>query len=110
MDEDVTSSVIGRDKTITLVRVEPFHCTLSHFRFSPTGRSPESAYAEPRCCDRPYLKPDSGIRGARCQNFAGAVTRTRISTATRMMHITMAPCPISPEPALRGARRVRRLR
>src|ERR1700678_200595 len=31
VDEDVTGSVVGGDETITLVRVEPFDCTLSHF-------------------------------------------------------------------------------
>ena len=30
VNEDIGSAVIGRDKPITLVTVEPLHCALSH--------------------------------------------------------------------------------
>src|SRR5258708_5463928 len=84
VNKDVTGSVIRGDETIPLVGVEPLHFPLAHFRFPPPltevrvklyGRGPA-----PTACSQ---KPDSGIRGARCQNFAGAVTRTRISCYTR---------------------------
>ena len=39
MDEDVGGAIIGGDKTVALVRVEPFHGSLSHL-LSPSRDEP----------------------------------------------------------------------
>src|SRR2546430_16801759 len=39
MDEDVGGAIIGGDKTVALVRVEPFHGSLSHLAVSFEGRA-----------------------------------------------------------------------
>src|SRR6266704_1820028 len=83
VDEDVGCAVVGGDETIALVRVEPLHCSLSHCAFSYCDERRDLRTLAPGCCDRLFRKPGSGIRGARGQNFAGAVTRTRTSTTTR---------------------------
>src|SRR5215831_2291914 len=43
VDEDVSGAVVGGDKTVALVRVEPFHGSVSHL-LSPSGKSRESAH------------------------------------------------------------------
>src|SRR6185312_16588931 len=44
MDEYIRRSVVGRDKAIALVRVEPFHCSLSHWVSS------RNDHQDPRAC------------------------------------------------------------
>src|SRR5580700_1353245 len=84
VNEDVGGAVVGGDETVTLVGVKPLHCALSH--------------CASFCCDdlsRPRLRTRAAAAIAlsskaglwnlrrRCQNFAGAVTRTRTSTTTK---------------------------
>src|SRR5882724_606521 len=84
VNKDVTCSVIRGDEPIALVGVEPLHSTLSHFVLSPTLNDARiHIYGPGAAATACSQKPDSGIRDARCQNFAGAVTRTRISCYTR---------------------------
>src|SRR5690349_4014967 len=85
VDKDVICSVIRGDETIALVGVEPLHCTLSHFALSPTLNDVRVHVYGARGLLRPPVVKSRTlvIRGARCQNFAGAVTRTRISCYTR---------------------------
>ena len=85
VDEDVGSAVVGGDEPIALVRVEPLHCSLSHCALLPS-RSSGCTGVHPGLW-RPPVPPGPGLEtdGARGQNFAGAVTRTRTSTATSLI-------------------------
>src|SRR6516162_7926994 len=68
VEEDVRRAVVGGDEPVALIRHEPLHCSLSHCALLPR-RSSGSTGCIPGC-------------GARGQNSADAVTRTRTSTAT----------------------------
>src|SRR5690242_7079363 len=84
VNKDVICSVIRGDETIALVGVEPLHCTLSHFALSPTLNDARIHIYGRGLLRPPVVKSRTLVfRGARCQNFAGAVTRTRISCYTR---------------------------
>src|SRR6516162_3478845 len=82
VEEDVWRAVVGGDEPIPLVRHEPLHCSLSHCALL-LRRSSGSTGVHPRLWRPPVLpRPGLGIDGARGQNSADAVTRTRTSTAT----------------------------
>jgi hypothetical protein len=60
VNEDIGSTVIGGDETITLVSVEPLHCALSHCCGDLRGRVRGPRAATTAC----LREPGSGIRGA----------------------------------------------
>src|SRR5947207_14859875 len=82
MDEDVGGAIIGGDKTVALVRVEPFHGSLSHLlspsRDEPGIRAPLRGSAAGRS---PPKENPPAKRNAHCQN-RGRLQRSLTSTTT----------------------------
>src|SRR6266516_2689705 len=82
MDEDVGGAIIGGDKTVALVRVEPFHGSLSHLlspsRDEPVIRAPCGGSAAGRS---PPEENPPAKRNAHCQN-RGRLQRSLTSTTT----------------------------
>src|SRR5262249_40580195 len=82
VDEDVRRAVVRGDEPVALVRVEPLHCSLSHCALlakAIIGMHGRAFRAAATACPS---EAGPGSDGARGQNFAGAMTRTRISTTT----------------------------
>src|SRR5512132_106308 len=82
MDEDVGGAVIGGDKTVALVRVEPFHGSLSHL-LSPSRDEPgiRAPCADQLLAARHRRKNPPAQRNAHCQN-RGRLQRSLTSTTT----------------------------
>jgi hypothetical protein len=93
MDEYVRRSVVGDDETISLVRVEPFHCSLSHCAVLPERSSGFTAV-------HPGLRGRLSLVGRRgLESTAPAVRiRRRCGTSTNFddnhSHLTPSRPPI----------------
>src|SRR4029077_21108471 len=84
MHEYIRRSVVGDDKAVAFVRVEPFHCSLSHCDLLPE-RSSGSTSVHPGLRDRLSLPGRDLVCGRPLSEFAGAVTRARNSTTTALI-------------------------
>src|SRR5216117_1747259 len=82
VNEDVGGAVIGGDKTVALVRVEPFHGSLSHL-LSPSRDEPgiRAPCANQLLAVHRRRKDPLAKRNAHCQN-RGRLQRSLTSTTT----------------------------
>jgi hypothetical protein len=102
MDEYILRSIVGRDKAVALVRVEPFHCSLSHCGLLPE-RSAGSTGVHPGVV-RPPVPPWEGS-GTK----APAVRiRRRCDTSTKFHYNHSHLTPSRAPPLQRHWRRVAR--
>jgi hypothetical protein len=89
MDEYIRRSIVGHDKAVAFVRVEPFHCSLSHCALLPE-RSSGSTGVHPGAV-RPPVPP---WEGSGMQAPAVRIRR-RCDTSTRFdynrSHLTPSP-------------------
>jgi hypothetical protein len=84
VDEDIRRGVVGHDKTIALVRVEPFHCSLSHW-CSPPGTIIRTHGRHPGLHGHLPSRQEGSLESRRSlSESAGAVTRARTSTTTSL--------------------------
>src|SRR5207244_7658979 len=68
VNEDILRGVVGSDKAIALLRVEPLHCSLSHCALL-LGRSSGPTACIPGCTAAcPPVRRELRNAGARCQN------------------------------------------
>jgi hypothetical protein len=89
MDEYIWRSIVGHDKAVALIRVEPFHCSLSHCALLPE-RSAGSTSVHPGAA-RPPVPP---WEGSGMQAPAVRIRR-RCDTSTKFdynrSHLTPSP-------------------
>jgi len=80
VDEDVRRAVIGGDEAVAFVRVEPFHCSLSHCALLWDDRQDPRTWNLGCATSRPAMGAGPGTPGRPLSEFAGAATRARNST------------------------------
>jgi AcrR family transcriptional regulator len=68
VDEDIRRRVVGGDETITLIRVEPLHCSLSHCALLPETTVRTHWRASRAARPPPSPEGQGGKAGIRCQN------------------------------------------
>jgi hypothetical protein len=85
VDEDIRRSVVGSDESVTLVRVKPLHCSLSHCALLPERPSGPTG-VHPGLHGRLLLSEERpGKQGRPLSESAGAVTQARTSTTTALI-------------------------